>query len=79
LADAIERAGTLDKETVIKAIADTDLVTVIGRVRFVKGGGGRSKVSLSLMQWQNGKREEVVSPPDQITAPVLVLTPWDKR
>jgi hypothetical protein len=58
VADAIERAGTLNKKAVIKAIADTDLVTVIGRVGFVKGVGGRSIVSLSLMQWQNGKREE---------------------
>jgi hypothetical protein len=50
VADAIERAGTLNKKAVIKAIADTDLVTVIGRVGFVKGVGGRSIVSLSLMQ-----------------------------
>jgi branched-chain amino acid transport system substrate-binding protein len=79
LANGIERAGTLNKEAVIKAIADTNLVTVVGRVRFVKNGGGRSIVPLSLMQWQKGVREEVVSPPDQITASVLILKPWDKR
>lgn len=79
LADAIERAGTLKKEAVIKALTETDLVTVTGRVQFVKNGGGRSIVPLALMQWQNGNREEVVSPKEQITAPVLILKPWDQR
>jgi branched-chain amino acid transport system substrate-binding protein len=37
LFDAIERAGTLDPEAVVKAISETDLITMSGRAVFEKG------------------------------------------
>lgn len=37
LFDAIERAGTLDPDAVVKAISETDLITMSGRAVFEKG------------------------------------------
>jgi branched-chain amino acid transport system substrate-binding protein len=76
LADAIKRAGTLDRNAIRDALAKTNLKTVRGNVSFDKRGIG--KVPNSLCQWQNGKLEVVVNP-DKTTAPVLVAPAWSKR
>ena len=51
LADAIERAGTLDRDAIRDAIADTDMMTVMGNVSFNADGTGN--VLNPLVQWQN--------------------------
>ena len=76
LADAIERAGSLDKEKIRAALAATDMMTVRGRVRFKSNGEGI--VLYGLSQWQNGKLN-VVFPQEVATAPFLIAPTWDKR
>jgi len=61
-ADAIERAGTLDRDTVRDAMADSDMMTVIGPVTFNADGTGN--VLNPMTQWLNGKME-LVWPTDQ--------------
>ncbi len=77
LADAIERAGTLDRDAIRDAIAATNMMTVIGPVTFNADGTGN--VVNPLSQWQNGKLE-LVWPADQATAPLAYpAVPFDKR
>lgn len=49
LADAIERAGTIDKDAINKAIAETDIVTLMGRVKFTATHD--SPIAVTLGQW----------------------------
>ncbi len=76
LADAIERAGRLDRKAIRDALKKTDLTTVRGHVTFDERGIGQ--VPYSLCQWQNGKLEVVVNP-DYTTASLLLAPSWDKR
>jgi branched-chain amino acid transport system substrate-binding protein len=76
LANAIERAGSLDREKIRAALVTTDMVTVRGRVRFQADGQGI--VLYGLSQWQNGKLN-VVFPREVAIAPFLLAPPWDKR
>ncbi len=57
VANAIERAGTLDPGAIRGAMAATNLVTVIGPVRFRPDGTGI--VPSVFVQWQAGKQELV--------------------
>jgi len=72
LADAIERAGTLDRDAIRDAIADTDMMTVIGPVTF--NGDGTGNVLNPLVQWQTGKMQ-LVWPLDQKTADFIYPIP----
>lgn len=72
LADAIERAGTLDRNAVRDALEDTDMMTVIGPVSFNADGTGN--VLNPLVQWINGKME-LVWPLDQQTADFVYPIP----
>ncbi len=81
--DAIERTGTLDVDTLVTAIEQTDMVTVSGRLRFDKAThqaiyGTNPKETLvgSYMQWQDGKR--VCIWPQQIAVGEFKLPPWVK-
>jgi len=76
-ADAIERAGTLDREAVRDAVAATDMNTVVGPVTFNEDGTGN--VLNPLIQWQNGKLE-LVWPPEQASAELAYpAPPYDER
>lgn len=66
LADAIERAGTLDRDTIRDEIAATDMMTVMGPVSFNADGTGI--VLNPVVQWINGK-QELVWPSEMATAP----------
>ena len=72
LADAIERAGTLDRDAIRDAIGDTDMMTVIGQVSFNADGTGN--VLNPLVQWQNGQMQ-LVWPLDQKTADFIFPAP----
>ena len=65
LADAITRAGSLDREKIRDAIAATNMTTVIGPVRFRPDGTGEVKVF--FQQWLKGK-QELVWPKEFATA-----------
>ena len=66
LADAVARAGTLDRDKIRDAIAATNMTTVIGPVRFRQDGTGEVKVY--FQQWLKGK-QELVWPKEFATAP----------
>jgi branched-chain amino acid transport system substrate-binding protein len=72
LADAIARAGTLDRDAIRDAIGDTDMMTVIGQVSFNADGTGN--VLNPLVQWQNGQMQ-LVWPLDQKTADFIFPAP----
>jgi branched-chain amino acid transport system substrate-binding protein len=77
LADAIERAGTLDRDAIRDALAATDMMTVVGPVTFNEDGTGN--VLDPLSQWQNGQLE-LVWPADQATAPLAYpAVPFEER
>lgn len=82
VADAINRAGKLDKDAVIKALEQTDYVAPVGhRLRFspskyIKHQGFTQWLSF---QWRNGKME-VVFPEQLATAPLVYPVPtWKER
>lgn len=58
--DAFERAGSLDKEAVRDAIAETDLATFYGQIKFSEAGNNIAK-PMVLRQIQDGKYN-VVTP-----------------
>jgi len=72
LAGAIGRAGSLDRDKIRDAIAATDMVTVIGPVKFRQDGTGI--VNAVFLQWLNGK-QELVWPRDSATAPLAYPAP----
>lgn len=67
LANAIERAGKIDRDAFRDAIASTDTMTVMGPVSFNADGTG--KVVPVTNQWQDGK-QVLIWPKDQAVAPV---------
>ncbi len=72
LANALTRAGALDREKLRAAIADTHLITVEGPVRFRPDGTGI--LQSVFIQWINGK-QELVWPKDSATMPVVYPAP----
>jgi branched-chain amino acid transport system substrate-binding protein len=77
VANAIERAGRLDPAAIRDAMATTNLVTVMGPVRFRPDGTGI--VTTVIVQWQAG-RQELVWPKDLGAVPVIYpAPPWRSR
>ncbi|MCI0394950.1 MAG: amino acid ABC transporter substrate-binding protein [Chloroflexi bacterium] len=77
LADAIGRAGSLDRDAIRDAIAATDMMTVVGPVKFNPDGTGQ--VTTVINQWQDGT-QVLIWPPDQAVGEVLYpATPWSER
>lgn len=76
LFDALERAGTTEKDALLKAIHETDLDTVVGRVKFNDQNYGVSP--LGGAQWRRGEDGELIKenvynavyPEVKITAPM---------
>ena len=66
LADAIQRAGSLDKSKIRDAMAASNMMTVVGPVRF--NPDGTSPVRAVLVQWLQG-RQELVWPKEFATKP----------
>jgi branched-chain amino acid transport system substrate-binding protein len=67
LANALERAGRLDRDAIRDALAATDIMTVMGPVRFNPDGTGQ--VQTIANQVQDG-RQVLVWPKDQASAPL---------
>jgi branched-chain amino acid transport system substrate-binding protein len=79
LADALQRAGTLDKDKVRDAIASTNMMTIMGPMKFKPNGRGEGKYVRNMSQWQNGK-DELVWPKDQASSPLAYpMPPWKDR
>jgi len=81
LAQAIEKAKSLDPEVVAKTLyANTwpSPLSLSGKVAFVPGG--QNKYALSLVtQLQGGKYKRVFPVEKADTKPVFPMKPWDKR
>jgi branched-chain amino acid transport system substrate-binding protein len=76
--DAIERAGSLDRDKVRDAIAGTDLMTFYGPIRFDATGKNIAK-SMVLYQVQAGQYM-VVAPGKWANAKAIYPAPvWDQR
>lgn len=79
LANAIERAGTLNRDKVRDAIAKTNMMTIMGPMKFKPNGRGEGKYLQTMTQWQKGK-DQLVWPEDQASAPLAYpMPPWNKR
>ena len=65
LAEAISRAGALDRDKLRDAIAATNMTTVVGPVRFRSDGTG--EVTVFFQQWLKGK-QELIWPKEFATA-----------
>ncbi|MEW6275886.1 MAG: ABC transporter substrate-binding protein [Bacillota bacterium] len=83
LADAIERAGSLEPDAVIAALEKTDMVGVYGRIKFdpknhqvIPSLDPAEGAVPQVIQWQAGKRETVF--PAKIATAELKLPPWMK-
>jgi branched-chain amino acid transport system substrate-binding protein len=76
LADAIRRAGTLDRNKIRDAIAATDMTTVQGPVKFRPDGVGITPVA--IMQWQKGV-SQVIYHEKFTTSPLLLMPKWSER
>ena len=73
-ADAITRAGTLDRDKIRDAIAATDLMTIWGKIKFNEKGQ-RIDPPKTLVQCQNGVME-IVWPDEFDTATMIYPIPW---
>ncbi|HRV21448.1 MAG TPA: ABC transporter substrate-binding protein [Syntrophorhabdaceae bacterium] len=82
LKDAIERAGSIDPEKVIKALETQDLMGVYGRMRFDKSHqiipsyDPKEGAVTCIFQWQAGKRVQVFPP--KVAEGKAMLPPWMK-
>jgi branched-chain amino acid transport system substrate-binding protein len=77
-ADAIERAGSLDKDKVRDALAKTDMMTFFGPVKFDATGKNIAK-SMVMYQVQHEKYM-VVAPAKWATAkPIYPAPTWAER
>ncbi|NPA24381.1 MAG: ABC transporter substrate-binding protein [Deltaproteobacteria bacterium] len=82
LKEAIEKAGGLDPDAVIKALEEQDLMGVYGRMKFAKNhqiipADDPDKGAVGCMfQWQNGKRVQFF--PKAGATGDIILPPWMK-
>ena len=84
LKDAIERAGSLEPDAIIKALEATDMMGVYGRIRFdpkshqvIPSVDPEEGAVGSIFQWQAKKR--VVVFPKKIAMGEIQLPPWMKK
>mgnify|MGYP000256371909 CR=1 FL=1 len=82
LKDAIERAGTLKTDAVIKALESTDMMGVYGRIRFdpkshqvIPALDPQQGAVTSIFQWQSPGKRVVVYPPS-IAVGEVKLPEW---
>ena len=84
LKDAVERAGSLKPDAVVKALEGTDMMGVYGRIRFdpkshqvVPSVDPKEGAVGTIFQWQ-AKKRVVVFPP-KIAMGEIQLPPWMKK
>jgi branched-chain amino acid transport system substrate-binding protein len=83
LKDAIERAGTIDKDALVAALTKTNLPVVRGTLRFdqnhqvVYGYDPKTSVLGCWVQWQNGERVAIF--PEPVATGKIQMPPWIKK
>ncbi|HUL30679.1 MAG TPA: ABC transporter substrate-binding protein, partial [Thermodesulfobacteriota bacterium] len=75
-AAAIEKAGSLDRAAVRDALAATDMMTVMGQVKFAPNNTRQNAIR-PVIQWQNGSME-LVWPDNQKSKPLVYPIPGSK-
>jgi branched-chain amino acid transport system substrate-binding protein len=78
LADAISRAGSLDRDAIRDAIAATDLDTLVGHVTFDEAGMWPDALD-PVNQWQGGKQALVFPTDVALAQPIYPALPWADR
>jgi branched-chain amino acid transport system substrate-binding protein len=73
---AVEKAGTLDAQTIRKAILSSEFNTVMGKVTYDKAGV--AILPLIIMQRQDGM-VKIIYPFQYANAPLLPIRPWKGR
>jgi len=83
LKEAIEKANSMDPDTVIKALEEIDIMGVYGRMRFDKKShqiipslDPKEGAVTGIIQWQAGKRVQVFPP--KVAEGKVLLPPWMK-
>jgi branched-chain amino acid transport system substrate-binding protein len=83
LKDAIERAKSLEPDSIIPALEKTDMMGTYGRIKFdpknhqiIENGDPKETAVEMWAQWMDGKR--VIVFPDKIATKSLELPPWMK-
>jgi branched-chain amino acid transport system substrate-binding protein len=82
LANAIEKAGTLEPAKVVEAIQNSDMTGVVGRIKFDKshqlifGEDPKTAAVGAVMQWQKGRMAVVW--PQSIASDKIQKPAWMK-
>jgi branched-chain amino acid transport system substrate-binding protein len=82
LANAIEKAGTLDPDKVVKAIEETDMPGVVGRIKFdnshqlIFGNDPKTTACGGVFQWRKGKM--VLVWPESVASGKIEKPSWMK-
>ncbi len=83
LKDAIEKANSTDSEAVVKALENSDIMGVYGRMRFdqkshqiIPSLDPKEGAVTGIIQWQAGKRVQVFPP--KVADGKVLLPPWMK-
>jgi branched-chain amino acid transport system substrate-binding protein len=79
IADTLKRAKSMKPEDVRKALADTDMMTVFGPVKFIAYGKmiNQNKLPTYLVQWIDGNLE-LVWPQKVASKPYIYPIDWEK-
>ena len=78
IAAAIETTGTLDTTKIRDAIAATDMITVIGRVKF-RPNGTLIDPCPAVVQWQGGTQKLVWPKEFREASFVYPIPSWKER
>jgi branched-chain amino acid transport system substrate-binding protein len=78
IADAVQRAGSLDTAKIRDAIAASDMMTVAGPIKFRPNGTLVDPCDASI-QWQNGKQELIWPVKFRTKELIYPMPSWSKR
>lgn len=82
VAEAIKKAGSLDRNALIKALEEIEFYTPMGPLKFTKSKGGcihQGFSNMIIFQWQQGKKV-IVYPKEIATGEIKYPTPsWEER
>jgi branched-chain amino acid transport system substrate-binding protein len=84
MANAIERAGSLDPDAIVKALETTDMEGVVGRIRFAKdhqaiyGFNPKESAIGAAFQWKKPGIRVPVFPPE-VAEGKIELPPYMKK
>lgn len=78
IADAIKRAGTLDRGKIRDAVANTDMMTVRGPVKFRNDGTLIDPIPV-ICQWQGGVQELIWAEKFRTKLLIYPMPRWEER